>query len=204
MDNTIKNGLQPRHRHLKRYRQMRNFPKYIVALLFSLGVVTSCAEKQDFDQYDDISITPTIEGSVLYVESPERIINQIVGISFFSQVFNFDAFSEDFIAERVIDGVVTYEVENTTSKELDITVEFLDAGDNVLDTENFSIDPAPTAILRREITYGGVSGRSIDIIRNTSSIRVSAQNLGDNTSVSNLPDPKIILRSSAKLRIRLK
>lgn len=183
---------------------MKNISLKSIVLFVYIGILSSCAEKQDFDQYDDISVTPAIEGSVLYVETPERIINQIVGVSFFSQIFNFDAFSEDFIAERVLDGVVTYEVENTTSKALDITVEFLDASDNLLDTENFAIDPAPTAILRREIAYGGVSGRSIDIIRNTSSIRVSAENLGDNTSTSNLPDPKIILRSSAKLRIRLK
>jgi hypothetical protein len=183
---------------------MKNTPKYIAAALIVISIISSCAEEQDFNQYDDISVTPTIEGSVLYVESPERIINQVIGVSFISQDFNFDAFSEDFIAERVLDGTVTYEVENTTSKELDLIVEFLDDGGNVLDTETFAIDAAPTAILRRDIAYGGISGRSIDIIRNTSSIRVSARNRGDNTSVSTLPDPKIILRSSAKLRIRLK
>lgn len=183
---------------------MKNISLHCCVVLLCIGLSFSCTEKQDFDQYDDISVTPTIEGSLLFVETPERIINQIVGISFYSQVFNFDAFSEDFIAERVIDGVVIYEVENTTSKQLNITIDFLDDADNVLDTENFAIDPAPTAVLRREIAYGGTMGRSIDIIRNTSSIRVSAENLGDNTSVSSLPDPKIVLRSSAKLRIRLK
>lgn len=108
------------------------------------------------------------------------------------------------MAQRALDGVITYEVENTTSKQLNITVEFIDISGNVLDTESFSIDPTPTAILRREIAYGGAYGRSIDIIRNTSGLRVSAENLGDNSSVSNLPDPKIMLRSSAKIRIRLK
>ncbi|MCW5516771.1 hypothetical protein [Muriicola sp. Z0-33] len=183
---------------------MKNISLHSFVLFLCLGLICSCTEKQDFDQYDDISVTPTVEGSILYVETPERIINQIVGISFYSQIFNFDAFSEDFIAERVLDGVVIYEVENTTSKQLNISVEFLDAADNVLDIESFAIDPAPTAVLRREIAYGGTTGRSIDIIRNTSSIRVSAENLGDNTSTSSLPDPKIVLRSSAKFRIRLK
>jgi len=183
---------------------MKNILKYVFLALLCIGFAISCVEQQDFDQYDDISVTPTIEGSILYVESPERIINQVVGVNFFTQNFNFDAFSENFIAERVLDGTVTYEVVNTTSKQLDITVEFLDEAGNVLDTENFAIDPAPTAILRREIAYGSTTGRSIDILKSTSSIRVSARNLGDNTSVSNLPDPKIILRSSAKLRIRLK
>jgi hypothetical protein len=103
-----------------------------------------------------------------------------------------------------VDGVITYELENTTSKELEIIFEFLDDSGAVLDTEIFLIDSAPTAVLMREIAYGNATGRSLDIIRNTSSIRVSARNLGDNTSVSNLPDPMIIFGSSAKFRVRLK
>ncbi|MBC2839605.1 hypothetical protein H7F20_09695 [Robiginitalea sp. SC105] len=163
-----------------------------------------CAEEQDFDQYQDLNVTPTVEASMLYVEAPERIINQITDISFVQQTFNFDAFAENFVAERVLDGVVTYELENTTSKPLDIRFEYLDDADNVLDTETFAVPAAPTAVLRREVAYGGMGNRSIDIIRNTSAIRLSAANLGDNTSVSSIPDPKVILRSSAKFRIRLK
>ena len=125
-------------------------------------------------------------------------------MNFYIQTFNFDAFEEEFFAENVLDGTITYEVENTTSKPIDVTIEFLDAGGNVLDTENFNVGPAPTAILQREITYGTPTGRPIDIIINTSAIRVTGINLGDNTSVSPLPDPTIFLRSSAKFRIRLK
>lgn len=183
---------------------MKRIPLINLMVFLCLGVMVSCVEEQDFKQYDDINVTPTLEGSILYVEAPERIINEITGVNFITQDFNFDAFSEEFVAQRALDGIITYEVENTTIKQLNITVEFLDIADNVIDTESFSIDPAPTAILRREIAYGGVSGRSIDIIRNTSALRVSAENLSGNSSVSPLPDPKIILRSSAKMRIRLK
>ncbi len=182
---------------------MKYIPKYLFTILVCLGILGSCAEKQDFDQLDDLDITPTAEASLLYVETPERIINQVTGINFFSQIFNFDAFSEEFFADNVLDGVVTYEVENTTSKPLDITFEFLDEAGNTLDSENFVVNAAPTAILQREIAYGP-AGRSLDIIRNTSAIRVSATNLGDNTSVSALPNPTVFLRSSAKFRIRLK
>lgn len=151
---------------------------------------------------ENLQVTPTIEASILYVESPESVINQATGISFYTNTFNFDAFNEAFFADNVLEGVVVYEVENTTSKELDITVEFVDDAGTVLDTEQFSVSPAPTALLRTEIAYGP-GGRSLDIIRNTSAIRVSATNLGDNTSVSNLPDPKIVLRSSGRFRIEL-
>lgn len=175
-------------------------PALLVFLLLGIG---SCAERQDFDQFDEIAPTPTLEASMLYIETPERIINQLTGISFVQQTFNFDAFAEDFVAEHILEGVITYEMENTTSKPLEVIVEFLDENDAVLDTETFVMDPAPTAIIHREIAYGP-GGRSIDIIRNTSAIRVSASNLGDTSSTSSLPDPKVIFRSSAKFRMALR
>jgi len=163
----------------------------------------SCMEKQDFDQYDDLEITPTFEASILYLETPEDYINGFTTANYYSQEFNFDAFTEDIFSERVLDGVITYEIENTTSKPLEIILQFLDEGGAVLDVESFSIDPAPTAILRREIAYGN-TGRSIDIIRNTSSIQINGINLGDASSTSNLPDPLFTLSSSGKFRVRLK
>ncbi|WP_422081651.1 hypothetical protein [Ulvibacterium sp.] len=174
----------------------------ILGLLLVL-VFSSCAEKQDFDQYDDLNITPTYEASIVYLETPENVINAFNGANFYSQDFNFDAFAEDVFSERVLDGVLTYEVENTTSKRLNLTVEFLDDAGNVLDTESFSIDPAPTAVLIRETAYGN-AGRSIDIIRNTSGIRLSGTNLGDSISTSTLPDPMVTLKSSGKFRVRIK
>lgn len=168
-----------------------------------LGII-SCMEKQDFDQADDINANPVIEGSILYIESPENLLNLTTGTEFYSHEFNFDGFSEAIFADRVLDGIIFYELENTTSKELEATVEFVDEGGTILDIQSFHIDPAPTDLVRIEVAYGGGSGKNIGIIRNTSGIRVSVRNLGDNTSVSTLPDPKIIFRSSGKFRMRLR
>ena len=184
---------------------MKIFPKFFLLVLFALSIPLACSDEQDFSQFDDLGIIPTAEASLLFVEVPEEVINLGgTAINFYTQTFNFDAFEEEFFAENVLDGTITYEVENTTSKPIDVTIEFLDAAGNVLDTENFNIAAAPTAILQREITYGTATGRPIDIIINTSAIRVTGVNLGDNTSVSSLPDPTVFLRSSAKFRIRLK
>ena len=181
------------------------FLKYNLKVLFLLiAVQYACVDKQNFDQFDDLNVTPTVTSSLVYIESPEEVINSAAGIDFYSQDFNFDAFNDAFFAERVLEGSITYEIENTTSKQLEISFSFIDDGGNVLDTETFLVDAAPTAILTREIFYGGATGRSLDIIRNTSGIRVFARNLGDNTSVSTLPDPKIVLRSSGSFRLRLK
>ncbi len=161
----------------------------------------SCIEEQDFNQYDEVGVTPTLEASILYVEAPEDLVNAASGGNVFSRNFNFDAFSSDVFSKRVLDGTITYIVENTTSKELEVTIELLDADGSVLDIEIIPVDPTPSS-LQRDVAYG-TAGRSIDIIKNTSSIRVTANNLGDTTSTSSEPDPKVILKSSGKFRVEI-
>lgn len=182
---------------------MKHLFKYVFLGIFTLLSISSCVEDIDSSQFDDLELTPALEASLLYVESSERLINLITGNTVFSDTFNFDAFNSAVFSERVIEGTVTYIVENTTSKELELTIEFLDDGDIVLDTEVFTIQAAPTSILQREIAYGQ-TGRSLDIITNLSSIRVSAINLGDTTSNSSVPNPKISLKSSGKFTVRVK
>lgn len=182
---------------------MKKILQSLFLIVLLAGGAISCTEELDFNQFDDLEATPTYEAGILYLEAQEDLINLVSGTDVFSQNFNFDAFSSDVFADRVLDGTLTFVIENTTSKELEITVELLDEGDTITDTEVFAIQPAPTAIIQREIAYGD-SGRSIDIIKTLSTIRVIARNLGDNTSVSNLPDPLITLKSSGKFRLRLK
>ena len=56
---------------------MKYIPKSILAILFCAVIFGSCADKQDFDQLDNLDIIPTAEASILYVETPEYIINQL-------------------------------------------------------------------------------------------------------------------------------
>lgn len=180
---------------------MNSIYKYALGLFLCLVTIVSCVDEQDFGQYDDLRATPMVEASILYIEVPEFFINDASGIDIISRNFNFEAFSSDIFAERVLDGTVTYIVENTTSKKVDVFIELLDMDGNVLDVER--IESPPGMELQRDYAYGN-SGKSINIIKNTSSIRVTARNEGDRTSTSDLPDPKIILKSSGNFRVELK
>jgi len=165
-----------------------------------LTVLVSCTRQLDFDQADRFNTEPEVVASILYFEVPERIINLQTDQNLFSEDFNFDAFSSNFFAKRVIEGTIRYEVENSTTKEMLVAIELLDAEDMVLDTETFMIQPAPTTVIEREIVYGP-SGKSIDILKNTSKIRVRAENLGDTTSASVFPNPLITLKSKGTFRL---
>lgn len=164
---------------------------------------TACVEQQNFDQYDDISITPVVEAALLYLEAPEEEINAASDLVFISEAFDFNAFREQYVADNILDGQLIYQLENTTSKPLRISIEFLDDTGIVLDTETFTMDPAPTAVLNREVAYGP-AGKSLDIIRNTSGLRISGTNLGDTSGSSQEPEPAFVLRSTAKFRIELR
>ncbi|MEN1785263.1 MAG: hypothetical protein AAGF77_09005 [Bacteroidota bacterium] len=172
-------------------------------LWICLFLTLSCSEEQDFDQADDLTLTPTVASSIFYFESDEPTINLADNNAFYQEDFTFEAFNEDFVAERVLDGVITYQLENTTSKTLSLIVQFLTATGAVLDTETFTVEAAPTALLERQVAYGD-GGKPLDILVNTRVIRLTAENLGDATSVSSSPEPKIILRSSAAFGIQLR
>ena len=182
---------------------MRHLLSIFVMSVICLSLVLSCSEEQDFDQFDDLTITPAVASSIFSFEADEDFINTISTVNtFYSQTFIFEAFSEQFVAERLIEGTITYEFENTTSKPLNIVVEFLDDGDNVLDFENFNIAQGPGESITQNVDYGP-TGKPLDILINTSSIRVTGRNLGDNISVSSDPDAKVTMRSAAEFLFRL-
>ncbi len=184
-----------------RYK-MKNHLLGLALLLTNVVFLSSCADEQDFDQFDDLSVEPLVASSIFYFESDEQTINQAGPGAFYNQNFTFEAFNQPFVSERVLEGTIVYQVENTTSKELSISIAFLDANGAVLDVESFIVPPEPAPLIERQIAYG-TAGRSLDILRNTTDIRVSGENLGDTTSTSSLNEPKIILRSSAEFRLRL-
>lgn len=164
----------------------------------------SCSEEQNFDQIDDLNITPNVASPLFYVESDEQTINSSVTTNiFYTQIIDFEVFNETYVAERLLEGTILYAVENTTSKNLSLTIEFLDASGNVLDLEMFNIEADPSGTLVREVVYGP-GGKSLDILTATTQLRITATNLGDTTSTSTNADPKIALGSSAEFLFQLK
>ncbi len=177
---------------------------YPLCIIAALVLSQSCTEQQDFTQFEDLSITPTLATGLFYMESDEQTINDAgSSIAFYSQTVNFDAFNEDFVAEHLIEGAITYQIVNTTSKQLRITLEFLDDAGNTLDGELFNVDADPSGTLIWEVAYGP-GGKSLDILANTSSLRITATNLSDASSVSSQSEPKIKFKSAAEFLFRLK
>lgn len=164
----------------------------------------SCTEEQNFDQIDDLTVTPTLATPLFYVESDEQTINNsVTSTTFYTQTVDFQVFSETYVAERLLEGTITYSIDNTTSKNLFLTIEFLDTSGNVLDVESFNIEANLAETFIREVAYGP-GGKSLEILRATTQLRITATNLGDTTSTSANADPKVELGSGAEFLFQLK
>lgn len=178
---------------------MKNSPNLFY--FFWLLTILACSDAQNFDQAKDLEVITEATGPMVYLETTEDLINTSGGVS---QNIDFNGFNVDLFADRVISGSIIFQLENSTSKQLDVRIDFLDEGGNTLDFELFSLNPAPpTVISDYEVFYGPPSGKSIDILKNTSSFQISILNNSGNTSVSSLPDPKLIFRSSASFKLRV-
>ncbi|WP_394747245.1 hypothetical protein [Spongiimicrobium salis] len=177
-----------------------------VFLLVAALFISSCAEDQDFDQIESVELRPSVQSSLFLIEAPESLVNASAGANVFTQTFEFDPFNDNVIGDRVIDGSITYEVENSTSKELQVIVDFLDASGTALDQETFTVSPSipPQPFIERREVFYGPGGKDITILQNTTILSIVATNLGDNISTSSLTEPKIILRSSGNFRVRIR
>ena len=175
---------------------------YKIAILFFAITFVSCIEDLVDENVGGV-FTPTITGSVFYIESTESLINSSGSNPVLIQSANFDGFNAEVFAGRVLSGSLTYELTNTTSKQLDILLELLDNGGAVLDTEIFSLNPNTNTPLTRETFYGPPSVNDINIIKNLSEIRLTVVNNSDFTSVSNATEPKFIFKSKGEFKLQL-
>lgn len=165
----------------------------------------SCIEEQDFGQVDDLEINPRAASGILYFESDEKTINDTGasnGSVFYSKLTNFEAFHRDFMADRFLEGIIVYEITNTTSKDLTLEIEFLDDSGNRIHSEFFGIEAHPSGALTREVTYGP-DGLPLSLLTNTSDLRFIASNFGDSSSVSTDPDPKVVVKVAGEFIVRL-
>ena len=149
---------------------------FIVQIAFN-----SCSDEVDFSQADDLVVEPLVASSIFYFESTEDLINRGTG-AFYTQLFEFNAFSQP-LEDRILEGNISYQLQNTTSKPLNVTIEFLNDNGDVLDIENLTIAATPAPNTEVQVSYG-LGAKNIDILINTTQIRVTGINQGDNSSTN--------------------
>ncbi|UNZ00393.1 hypothetical protein MQE36_08645 [Zhouia spongiae] len=111
----------------------------IVICLFLLLLV-SCVKDVDFDQVDNIRLTPVFEGSFVYfdIEANQFVENGQEMISA-GDLVKMDAVSESFSVNNLVRADFHFQFTNTISRNFEITLNFLDKNQEVLRALSYDI-----------------------------------------------------------------
>ena len=92
--------------------------KKIISLLLLVFISWSCSSNLDFDQANDIKISPVIVANLTYfdVPAPELVINDVETTVVFNAL-NFDAFRDSFFKDNLVRADLFFEITNTINRD---------------------------------------------------------------------------------------
>lgn len=170
---------------------MKCFFSLICALL-----LIACVEDVDLNQADNFQLTPKVESDVFYftIEAARFADsggNPIATVQDYSDV---ELFNDDFIKDNLKKAELFFEFTNSIQKNLNLTLELLDASDQVLQTINVDVSQGTQSNATVTTHTELYEGASLSTLKESVKIRFTIA----------LPDTNDILQDGGVLRLRSK
>ena len=141
--------------------------KKIIPLLL-LFVITSCVKDVDFEQAEDLSISPIVESSLIFFNFPASEFSEPTGTAIVtvSDDLELDVFNEEFIRDNLIRAEFFFEVTNSIDRNFRADVILYDENNQVVHT--FNIDTTPNGNTEVVTTHTEVfEDTSLEQLKNT-------------------------------------
>lgn len=119
---------------------LKNVIIYTVCCLVSF----SCVENVDFNQAEEIILTPTLESSLIFFEEPVTtfIDNSGVEIPTITDSVIIEIFNDEFVKDNLQKAVLQFEATNSINRSFEAKVDFLDVLDELQHTLTFIVAPS--------------------------------------------------------------
>ncbi|WP_298514403.1 hypothetical protein [uncultured Kordia sp.] len=114
----------------------------IAPILFVL-LFASCVKDVDFEQAEDIAISPVLEASLIFFDFQASQFSEPTGTAIVVEGddLELDVFNDEFFRDNLIKGEFFFEVTNTIDRNFRADIIMYDANDQV--THAFAIDVTP-------------------------------------------------------------
>ncbi|MBF4516258.1 hypothetical protein IRZ71_07890 [Flavobacterium sp. ANB] len=100
----------------------------------------SCSSDLDFDQVNDLVLTPVFVANLAYFDVPaNQFTDNGSAQQIASDIQPFKAFKEKFFKDNLVKAECDFELENTINRSFSLDVLFLNQNDQVLETLTFDI-----------------------------------------------------------------
>ena len=98
-------------------------------LILGLGIIlclNACIKDVDFDQAEDLTITPALEVSILHFEEPAGTFVDEFGdeLTTIRDSVNIEIFSDEFVVDNLIKADFLFEIINNIDREFNAQVDF--------------------------------------------------------------------------------
>lgn len=173
---------------------------------FILIFITSCVKDVDFDQAENLSISPVLESSLIYFnfDAPRFQTNDGTENVVEGDTFEMDIFNDDFARDNLVKAEMFFEVKNSINRRFQAEVQFLDADDQVVHT--FTINVIPNGNTEVVTTHTEIfENETLNQLKNTVKMGLTLTMFADASGVSldeNSPGT-IQMRSKATLFLEI-
>jgi len=100
-------------------------------------IMASCVKDVDFDQAENLNLSPVLETSIVYFNEPANtfFLNELgEEVSEIQDATVIDIFDDDFVIDNLVKAVFTFKINNTVTRRFQTRVDFLNLAEEVQHT----------------------------------------------------------------------
>lgn len=145
--------------------------KQIFPILFLL-LITSCVKDVDFEQAEDLSITPVLEASLLFFDFSAPEFQEPTGTALVIEqdALELDIFNDEFLRDNLVRAEFFFEVTNSIDRTFRADIIMFDVDGNVTNAFDISIAAGGTNEIQETHTEV-FEGATLDQLKNTTSMQ---------------------------------
>lgn len=181
-----------------------NFLKYSIVVILLSFMAASCAKEVDFNQIDDLSLTPVFTSGIIFFKSPASnfYVNGVELVTVKDSVI-FDLFNRDFVLDNLVKAELVFETTNSINKSFNLQVDFLDRANH--HKHSFAvISPASTTSQDIITTHTEVFENGLlDALKTTNKVVLTIQALTGGLPLNNNTPGSIQLKSKGIFYLKI-
>ena len=118
--------------------------KYLIIAFVIVWVPASCTKNVDFNQVNNIQLTPVMESSLVYIDEPaSRFLVNGSEITVLQDSVNIDFFNDQFVVDYLEKAEFLFQTTNSINRGFQVQVDMMDNFNQLQHTFSFSSSASP-------------------------------------------------------------
>lgn len=172
---------------------MKHILKYKILILVLNLTFFACTKDVDFNQINDLEVTPALEASLVFFDEPaNRFLENGNEVSITQDFIIIDFFNNGFIEDNLVKAEFVFETENSIDRRFDLQIDFLDSSGQ--QQYSFSITQQP---LSNNSYIEVFEDDALDALKRTTVIIFTLRLSSGSTPITETTQESIKLKSKA-------